>query len=361
MFLFLLNTPTQLLNAMALIHGRFREEDSDAYYTENLRQFFGKPEIKAFFRNAYPVKLLPDICKRGNVLQKSIVRIKNALDFGKIVNGGLPSDPAQYTRVFASGISLRNYEIYYAVKVRNRNVNLSLFEEGICEYYNLGRKSIPQILFSDFFFGHYYKKEADSLFVYQPAAAVCVWKNIAVKPIPKAFDPGLRQSINAIFGYKKTNLSQKTRKAVFLEQAFHQQEEEEKQRELVRKLERTFGKDNIIIKLHPRSENQKYGAGFTCCETSIPLEVILMNEDISHHLFISVSSSAVLNFRLMFGLEPDTVVLNRLDRAAPSPSDPLFDYVRDHAVKGNFWIPKNEGELDALLEALKGNEREQGF
>lgn len=353
MFLFLLNTPTQLLNAMVLIHGRFPGTECDAYYTDNLREFFEKQEIHAFFKNAYPIELLPDIWARSSGLKRSIVRIKNALDFRKIVNGGLPSEPALYQRVFASGISLRNYEIYYAIKARNPKAMLSLYEEGICEYYNLGERSIPQTVFSYFFFGHYYKREADSLYVYEPSAAVRVWKNAEVKPIPKAFDPELRAAVNRVFGYQKTVLDGGPGKVVILEQAFDKKEDQEKQNKWIRKLEKTFGRENIIIKLHPRSEVSKYGDGYTYCETSIPLEILIMNESVSHHLFVSVSSSAVLNFRLMFQIEPDTIVLNRIERKVPSPSDPLFRYVAEHAAKGNFWIPESEKELDQLLTGFQ--------
>lgn len=352
MFLFLLNTPTQLLNAIALIYGRFADVQCDAYYTENLKPFFENEWIHKIFASAYPVKLLPEICKRNSNLKKNIVRIKNGLDFRK-VKKTLPSDPNSYDRIFASGISLRNYEIYYAIKAANQKACLSIFEEGMCEYYYYGReKDKSHALFSHFFFGRYYIEEADSLYVYHPDAVICNWDNLEIKPIPKIEEPELIEIINHVFRYEPTDLRNAKNKVVILEQAFYEDADIARQNEIIDRIGKAFGPENVVIKLHPRSPLDKYQGKFPCCKTTIPLELIVLNEDIMNNVFVSISSSAVLNFKLMFDMEPNIIVLNRMDRETTDVSDMLFDYVKNNSRRHNFWIPGNMAELGKIIEEI---------
>lgn len=356
MILFLTNTTTQLLNAIVIKNTILQNEKCDIYYTANLTKYIEQANLCAIFENSYKIELVKDILPRNNSVTKSLVRIKNGLDFSK-VKKNLPSEAKNYSRVFASGISLRNYEFYYAIKSLNPKVKLSLFEEGMCEYYNFSLPhSRARSVFSHFFFHHYYFEECDSLYVYTPEAVKNTWNNISVKKIPYINENwDLISLINKIFGYEPTELKNVKGKVVILEQAFYDEEQIKNQEEILRSLVEVFGKNKIIIKLHPRSEKNKFGQDFCYVNTNIPLEIIALNEPIDKdNIFVSISSSSVLNFKLMLNREPIIILLNRYNnsKATEASSWHVFEYVKNAYRYNRFYIPANKEELLEAANAL---------
>lgn len=355
MILFLVNTTSQLINAIVLAKTVLKGENCDVYYTPEVNLGIDNLKKTDVFAHCYQIHLVPDLLKRTTEFNKAVVRIKNALDFPK-VRKALPSDPMQYSRMFVSGLSLRNYEYYYAVKRANPQVKLSLFEEGAFEYYSLGLpKSRAKRLFSHFFFGHYYPEECDSLYVYNPAFVQNIWGNISVRRIPNySRDKELVEILNYIYGYAAPILRPRKEKYLILEQAFGDEHQNAEQRVLINRIAEKLGKENMVIKLHPRSTEEKYRGEYECIKTSIPLELIIANENDTDKAIISVSSSAALNLKLIFDIEPYIVILNRLGRSEADlgPADQLYSQIRDSCREKHFWIPWTMEEFDEILDTI---------
>ena len=356
MVLFLANTMTQLLNAIVIKKTLLQNENCDVYYTENLRDYATKAQESGAFDNAYQITLVKDICSRDSSVKRAIVRIKNALDFS-LVKKMLPSDPMLYSRVYASGISLRNYEFYYAIKCKNSDVKLSLYEEGLCEYYTLGLPhSFARALFSHLFFHHYYFEECDSVYVYAPGAVKNTWNNIAVKRIPGIYENSeIISLINKVFGYEPTELKNAEDKVIILEQSYYDEKQIKEQEEIIQMLAEVFGKDRIIIKLHPRSEKNKYGSEYQYVNTKIPLEIIALNENIDrNNVFVSISSSSVLNFKMMLNREPRILLLNKFlnPGADEGGSWHVFEYVRNAYSNDHFYMPVDKDDLLRVVKVL---------
>ena len=74
MYLFLIMTPSQLLNAIVLSKTVLKDIDCDAYMTANLEKYKGAVENNNAFKNVYSYELLPDITGRQNAIKtKTIV------------------------------------------------------------------------------------------------------------------------------------------------------------------------------------------------------------------------------------------------------------------------------------------------
>ena len=69
MYLFLIMTPSQLLNAIVLSKTVLKDVDCDAYMTANLEKYKGAVENNNVFKNVYSYELLPDITGRQNAGQ----------------------------------------------------------------------------------------------------------------------------------------------------------------------------------------------------------------------------------------------------------------------------------------------------
>ena len=71
--------------------------------------------------------------------------------------------------------------------------------------------------------------------------------------------------------------------------------------QLVKQLAESLGKDNVIIKVHPRDTRNIYrNMGLEILENSeIPWEIIQLNNEFSDKIFISLSSGSILNASAM--------------------------------------------------------------
>ena len=351
MNLFLVNTPMQLLNAAILSKTEFAEKQCDIYYTANIKKQAQELCENGFFANVYEISLVEDRCSRGNAIGRMLVRIMNALDLGKIKKS-LPSDPFMYERVFAAGVSLRNYEIYYAIKSFNKSVKFSLYEEGICEYYYMAKKDYAKILFSYFFFQRYYLHDCDSLYVHSPEMVSIAWKNIRICKIPDIMSESMLKILSYVMGYTEKLLNDEKDCVVVLDQAFYNEEQEEYQRRIIKMLAEIYPTNKIYIKLHPRSPKDKYGTAFKYIETSAPFEIVVLNEDLSSHTFISIASSSVLNFKLMFNMEPRIILLNQMDSDDKELTefDKLVSRIQKGCKKSNLYLPSSEEEFLRVIQ-----------
>lgn len=110
-------------------------------------------------------------------------------------------------------------------------------------------------------------------------------------------------TVNEVYDYKN-NRENYHYPYVFFEESFmsNNGEEDINDMELIEKIVETVGKENIIIKRHPRNrinrfkdKNIPYNHNL-----GIPWEVILLNESFDDTTFLTISSSAVLSSKLYF-------------------------------------------------------------
>lgn len=71
--------------------------------------------------------------------------------------------------------------------------------------------------------------------------------------------------------------------------------------EIIMKISELVGKDNLLVKLHPRDGRDVYErTGLTVSRnSSIPWEVMQLNHDFTKHIFISLSSGSTINITAM--------------------------------------------------------------
>ena len=349
-------TSAQLMNAIVLSKTVFKDVQCDAYLISSLDKYRDSVEKSQVFHKVYSYDLLPDIAGRQNAFTRSIVRIKNAIDVKKILRM-LPNDPKDYKCIFASGISLRNYEIYYAIKKVNPFVKIALYEEGICEYYILTEKSKSKKAFSHFFFHSYYLEDCHELYVYEPSVVKSCWENIEVKAIPK-FNGNmeLMSTLNDVFSFKSDEVKDYPGRLIFLESCYdYDLESENRQLDLLNKVVDVFGVDNVIVKMHPRSPSDKYQKGINTKYSSIPFELIAANVDLDNCVFVSTYTSAIVNPKLMLDKEPFVVCLERLSKKNKNEMDFVFDRVAELYKSKSFYLPENDEQYQVALKNI--NER----
>ena len=111
----------------------------------------------------------------------------------------------------------------------------------------------------------------------------------------------ITKTLNAIFNYNSIH-DKYDEKVIFFEESYVADGIIVNDIELVECLAKIYGKENIIVKIHPRNpENRFKKLGYkTNVDTNIPWEVIALNIDLDTKILVSMTSTAVVSSFLLF-------------------------------------------------------------
>ena len=125
---------------------------------------------------------------------------------------------------------------------------------------------------------------------------------------------------------------------------------------LIMKIAEKVGKDNVVVKLHPRRKVDRFSdKGIKVSKsTGIPWEAFLLTNDFKDKVVLTISSSAAFSSRLYFDLNIPTIMLYKI--TGPNPGivnvKKYIKYADDFCRKfgdNEFFVPKSMSELMALL------------
>lgn len=124
----------------------------------------------------------------------------------------------------------------------------------------------------------------------------------------------------------------------------------------------SFGKDNVLVKLHPRETARKSrfeNDGVDVLRGSIPWELLAMNiDDIDDKVLIAVSSGAVINTKVLLNAHCKIIFLYKLDvgfaKEAIFESDLFAPFVEKllKTFPNEIWIPDTLDEYRKILAQL---------
>lgn len=227
----------------------------------------------------------------------------------------------EYSDIYVANFDGFTQLLYAALKKKKVGLKLHGFEDGLstyCEaekYYkffeNYYEESGKFKSYKHFLHTRIYRLETiygnlKELFVFNPE--MMQWNpGCPVRQMDKInqSDRSFVQLINQVFEVDKSE-DRYDRKYIFFEESFFADGESINDVELVQQLAERVGKNNIMIKIHPRNPINRFAElGFkTNVDTSIPWEVILMGmNDVSDKVFLTVASSAILNPIMIFGVK----------------------------------------------------------
>lgn len=197
-------------------------------------------------------------------------------------------------------------------KHRNKDLKIYLMEDGTSTYSRIFKKSFEYYKQANMknklrkiFFRqkkwlpdnisevYVFDKEA---MLWTPDATLC--------EIPK-IDPDnilFKNTINSIFDYEKM-VDVYDKKYIFMEENFYAEGEQVNDVALLEKIATIVGKENIMVKIHPRNPVNRFKQlGYKTNEnTSIPWEVIVLNQNMEDKVLLTVASTSVINPIRLFG------------------------------------------------------------
>ncbi len=210
--------------------------------------------------------------------------------------------------------------LYDSLKKRNPDLHYYMYEDGLSAYCVLGETLIRQrhahrsILHRalDIITRKYYASEnIEALYLFEPR--LCRWNDgipfRSMRKMDRALKPFIR-TLNQIFSYENIE-DRYIQKYIFFEESYSVEKTDVHDLELVEQIASIVGKENIKIKIHPRNPVNRFRElGYdTNRNTVIPWEVIMLNEDFTDKVLLSIASGSIANPFLLMGIKTKSVVL----------------------------------------------------
>lgn len=315
--LILCNTVYQTLVALWIVY--MSEEDViwDAIISDHMNdseQIAERIKKSGLFEQVYHVNSLAItnnlVCKEG--FSRVFDTVFPMHELKKYVN-----IKSVYSDIYFANFDSFSQILYNALSHRVSDIKLHLFEEGLASYSSFEKYYSELKLYyggekfgvKGFLHKYIYRTKVipgnlteflafnPQLVQWNPECKINSMKKIDCK------DMRFRGIINKVFQYDPF-MNEYDKKFIFFEESFFAEGSEVNDVQLIEALALKVGKENIMIKIHPRnSVNRFEKLGYkTNHNTSIPWEVIVMNsDDLSDKILITVASSCIINPIIVFG------------------------------------------------------------
>lgn len=209
------------------------------------------------------------------------------------------------------------YELFAKAYKNNPNILVSRFEEGILSYSS----------------GTWYKNENKikiangirrmsklktlhdcyhNFYCFFPDLYEGNMSAVRIPPIEES--PEIKDILNTIFDISFTKTSYKQKYIYFSSVLDFQGGKPIGELELVLRIKDLVGSDNLLVKVHPRDNPQRFtNEGITIdTNSNVPWEAIQISKNFSSHVFLSATSSAAIGASLIQKNSPKTYYLFNL-------------------------------------------------
>lgn len=333
--LILCNSVYQVFVALWLKHNMLSEENSDIIISDHMNGYDLIAEsIKktGLFKTVYTVKSKHFVFgsyEYSSQLQKFFYRTFPKKELYKFIKL-----KTKYDSFYFSNLDEFSELIYDVLKRRNNKMKVNIYTDGISTqsklfegYYN--DTDIPKTKKYKFFAlisgKKYIYGNINKFLVFEPDLMEWDPKCKVVKINPVSKDETFLNIVNQVFEYENIE-DEYNEKYIFFEESFYADSGYMEDVELIEKLAEIVGKENLLIKIHPRNPKNRFKElGYkTNKNTSVPWEVIAMNIDLSDKKLISIASSSILNPKQVLGINTQAYsLINCLNEVPELLDSPL--------------------------------------
>lgn len=358
----LINTPFQLIVAIQLKLTIYKEHDMDiiiSNHATDYKKVVMNIQKTNIFKNVYTAFSREYIYCNTNYkkIKRNIVSmVCNSNLVKKMCNTTL----GKYDIFLFFNIDCFTYLLYDFLYDKNKKISCYRFEEGFSTYLKEGNISRIMQQLRKIFQKKNLLDNLKGLYIFNKELVLYKTRYPLIE-IPKIDreNKKLKEILNVVFNYDKIEDSY-SKKYIFLEESFFCDNKGIEDLDLILKIADIVGKENLLVKLHPRNKIDRFAQyGISTNKTiGIPWEVIQINNDFSDKVFLTISSGSVLASRLYFKDNIKTYLLfNCTEKISDMATEQYFKYldkVKEKFGMDDFIIPKDRNEF------FKGLEEESG-
>lgn len=240
------------------------------------------------------------------------------------------------------------------LKKNSSNILFEMFEDGFSTY----------SLYTGNFFDSLRKLKKFPYRIFRDTSRLYVFNDdimgwtpkFEIKRITTDFEKDTQERINRIFSYK-TLTDDYNKKVVFFEESYAADGKVIDDLELLEEISKIVGKNNIIVKIHPRNPTNRFSkSGYiTNTNISIPWEVIVLNMHNEETVFVTIASNAAMNPFFLFGKKNLVVLLFKCTDRSESLYTSIIDYDSKLCAQYSktFFIPESVSQLKDFFAMLR--------
>lgn len=367
--IFVCNTPYQLLIAVHMTQNMFSKDCVDVILSDH---FSGADKIvdrineeKLVFHKAYYVNSFSFSRRKG---EYRATRLKSHVLYGVNIKDTMKkfiTDIDCYDEIYLANFECFSELLYnYIRRYINNEVKVFSYEDGygalsddwmFCvrevrktSFYRWIDRKVMNLWYTPEKYAGYYVLRPDLLQFKVP----CPILKINSLPIS---DERFITSINRIFNYDAETCDNYEDKVIYFEECTQIEgvdfSEDIRQ---VDKIARIVGKNNIIVKRHPRNTVDRFAEeGYkTNVNQWIPWEVILMNQDIRRSILIAIGCSSILMSDLLKNVNGKSIYLLRyLDNGVLKKCHKKF-IEKVYGDEKKIYLPKCDTEMLEIVKNL---------
>lgn len=223
---------------------------------------------------------------------------------------------SRYTDIYFDDRMTNKMYYYYRIDQGDRP-RVHFLDEGMTNYY----KDVIQSANNDFIDHKKYKgkRYIDNIveqLLFNPELN-CWHAGWTVTKIPEV-NQDAKQAI--LFVYNNPKIQTPQERYIYLSMYGYDSQYFTNEIDLLNSIANIVGKENIIVKLHPRfslDQFSKFGYKIWNGDTSIPWEVFLIEHDTSDQILLTVFSNATLSQYNLFGRDQTVIFLYKLFAGTP--------------------------------------------
>lgn len=365
MIAFIAWTPLHVINILNTKLAYFEKESADIFIYnefENADSIYENLKKEQVFKNVY----LVDYKMMGNqfVSKLNVLMNKNKM---------IPeAEPFNYDMIFTQGGNYFLKILFAKAKKNNPLLKLNYIEDGLATYSSFDFRNISrhrEIIINLLNPYSIFKENYNEYFIYKPEIAHQIEKT-QVRRLPKIKpETKLMAILNRVFNLQKQKMDLKNT-IIFFDQPHINKALENLENMAFNQIVKNRGKMKVLVKLHPRSNPDKYDESVTILDTNLPWELCCLIYDIDDLITISLYSTASISSSLMFDLDSKNIILAKMLKDDPKYYDliakdketvlklqDLYQIVSkfEDLNKSNINLPNTEA---MLLKELKSSSRD---
>ena len=313
------NTPFQIVVACHILQLYYPQAEVDLCVSNGIRgaeNLVKQASGTGAFRKVIYLKNRKSFAK--GLLSKPFAWLSNVISNYRISCSLVKN---KYDVFLFSNISVLTKLLTTKFRKRNSQIKIQLFEEGMSTYtQRFADGDSPSSLYRRWVDKKGVLDSLDKLYVFNPVFLAWQPTNGQVQELPKISPENatFRKLINQLFDYAHCR-DKYDKKLIFFEESHALEGFDVPDVEMVEQMAAKLGKDNIMVKIHPRNPYNRFAQlGYkTNIDTSIPWEVIMLNEQLTDKILVTISSGSVIYPYLYIGIPAISYSLIRCLKEAP--------------------------------------------
>lgn len=252
--------------------------------------------------------------------------------------------------------------IYYYILNQGYRMNIHIFDESKATYVLDIPKRYKELGFPHSKFGNnQYINSIKEIILYEPELNLAPDFGAEIIQLPKidVKDSEICNIYKTVFGYNDVPKE----KFIYFEGPFFWDEFVMNDLDVLEEFANIVGKDNIIVKMHPRDKIDRYTCrGYKVMDNSIiPWEITTMLCDLSKKVLVTITSNAVMTGDFVFDIQNKIIQLDKL-LSIGQQADALkrFNVFDKNFIKyfnsktQHYYRPDSLEELKEIIIYLKG-------